>query len=105
MGQRLESAASRARKSFDGSPVQAEAMLSIFPTGLGWFVQTYRNERVVWRFGTVAGAYSSLVIKVPSRNVTLILLANSDGLVAPYDLAQGDLTRSVFANLFLRLAI
>jgi len=75
------------------------------PTGLGWFVQTYRNERVVWRYGIVAGAYSSLIIKVPSRSVTLILLANSDGLVAPYDLAQGDLTRSVFANLFLRLAI
>jgi CubicO group peptidase (beta-lactamase class C family) len=77
----------------------------VLPTGLGWFVQTYRNERVVWRFGIVAGAYSSLVIKVPSRNETLILLANSDGLVAPYDLAQGDVTRSVFANLFLRLAI
>ncbi len=75
------------------------------PTGLGWFVQTYRNERVVWRYGIVAGAYSSLIIKVPSRSVTLILLANSDGLVAPYDLAQGDVTRSVFANLFLRLAI
>ena len=75
------------------------------PTGLGWFVQTYRNERVVWHYGIVAGAYSSLIIKVPSRSITLILLANSDGLVAPYDLAQGDLTRSVFANLFLRLAI
>ena len=77
----------------------------ILPTGLGWFVQTFRNERVVWRYGIVAGAYSSLIIKVPSRSTTLILLANSDGLVAPYDLAQGDLTRSVFANLFLRLAI
>ena len=78
---------------------------AVLPTGLGWFVQTYRNERIVWHFGIVTGAYSSLVIKVPSRNITLILLANSDGLVAPYDLAQGDLTRSVFANLFLRLAI
>lgn len=78
---------------------------AVLPTGLGWFVQTYRNERIVWHFGIVAGAYSSLVIKVPSRNETLILLANSDGLVAPYDLAQGDLTRSIFANLFLRLAI
>jgi hypothetical protein len=68
-------------------------------------VQTYRGERVVWTFGIVSGAYSSLIIKVPARNVTLILLANSDGLVAPYDLAQGVLTRSVFANLFLRLAI
>jgi CubicO group peptidase (beta-lactamase class C family) len=78
---------------------------AVLPTGLGWFVQTYRNERIVWHFGIVQGAYSSLVIKVPARNVTLILLANSDGLVAPYDLAQGDLTRSVFANLFLRLAV
>jgi hypothetical protein len=77
----------------------------VLPTGLGWFVQTYRNERVVWHFGVVSGAYSSLMIKVPARNVTLILLANSDGLVAPYDLAQGDLTHSIFANLFLRLAI
>ncbi|HWK12640.1 MAG TPA: serine hydrolase domain-containing protein [Vicinamibacterales bacterium] len=78
---------------------------AVLPTGLGWFVQPYRNERVVWQFGIIPGAYSSLVIKVPARNVTFILLANSDGLVAPYDLAQGDLTRSVFANLFLRLAI
>ena len=78
---------------------------AVLPTGLGWFVQTYRNERVVWHFGVVSGAYSSLMIKVPARNVTLILLANSDGLVAPYDLAQGDLTHSIFANLFLRLAI
>ena len=78
---------------------------AVLPTGLGWFVQTYRNERIVWHFGVVSGAYSSLVIKVPARNETLILLANSDGLVAPYDLAHGDLTRSIFANLFLRLAI
>jgi methylated-DNA-[protein]-cysteine S-methyltransferase len=37
MGQRLESTASGARKSFGGSLVQATAILSIFPTGLGWF--------------------------------------------------------------------
>ena len=24
------------------------------PMGLGWFVQTYRGERVVWHFGNVA---------------------------------------------------
>ena len=78
---------------------------AVLPAGLGWFVQTYRNERIVWHFGLVPGAYSSLIMKVPSRNVTLILLANSDGLAAPYDLGQGDVTRSVFANLFLRLAI
>lgn len=73
------------------------------PMGLGWFVQFYRGQRVVWHFGQVPNAYSSLVIKVPERNVTLILLANSDGLSAPFDLAQGDVSRSLFATVFLRL--
>jgi CubicO group peptidase (beta-lactamase class C family) len=73
------------------------------PMGLGWFVQTYRNERVVWHFGFVPGAYSSLILKLPDRKLTFILLANSDGLSAPFQLQAGDVTRSVFAALFLRL--
>ena len=72
------------------------------PTGLGWFVQAYNNEPVVWQFGLVEGAYSSLIIKVPNRRVTLILLANSDGLAAPFGLDGGDVTTSVFARTFLR---
>ena len=44
-----------------------------------------------------------MIIKLPARRVTLILLANSDGLVATSELASGDLTKSVFAALFLRL--
>ena len=35
------------------------------PTGLGWFVQIYRAKRVVWHFGYVPNAYSSLLIKLP----------------------------------------
>jgi CubicO group peptidase (beta-lactamase class C family) len=73
------------------------------PMGLGWFVQTHRNQQVVWHFGHVPNAYSSLLIKVPQRRLTLILLANSDGLVAPYQLPLGDVTKSIFGNVFLRL--
>jgi CubicO group peptidase (beta-lactamase class C family) len=73
------------------------------PTGLGWFVQQYNNERLVWHFGLVPDAYSSLVLHIPSKKLTLILLANSDGLSANFDLPQGDVTRSVFALAFLRL--
>ena len=76
----------------------------LMPTGLGWFVQFYRGERVVWHFGYVPNAYSALWLKIPGRHLTFILLANSDGLSAPFDLAQGDVTRSVFATLFLRIA-
>lgn len=75
------------------------------PTGLGWFVQTYRGERIVWHFGMIPNAYSSLIVKVPSRHLTLIMLANSDGLSAPFQLQLGDVTQSVFASLFLRLAL
>jgi len=73
------------------------------PTGLGWFVQFYNGEKIVWQFGNVPGAYSALVLKLPNRGVTFILLANSDGLSAPFNLAQGDVTKSLFASVFLRL--
>jgi CubicO group peptidase (beta-lactamase class C family) len=73
------------------------------PMGLGWFVQTYRGEPVVWHFGLIANAYSSLIVKLPQRDLTLILLANSDGLSAPFQLDAGDVTKSLFATLFLRL--
>jgi CubicO group peptidase (beta-lactamase class C family) len=73
------------------------------PMGLGWFVQSHRGQRVVWHFGYTPNAYSALVVKVPAYNLTFILLANSDRLSAPFQLSQGEVTRSVFATLFLRL--
>ena len=75
------------------------------PTGLGWFVQNYNGQKVVWQFGNTPGAYSSLILKVPDRHLTLILLANSDGLSAPFSLQDGDVTSSLFARTFLRLFI
>ena len=74
------------------------------PMGLGWFVQSYKGERIVWHFGYVLNGYSSLIVKVPARSLTFILLANGDGLSAPFQLQSGDVTRSLFATLFLRLA-
>jgi hypothetical protein len=78
---------------------------SLRPTGLGWFVQNYNGEQLVWHFGYAPDAYSSLILKVPSKRLTLILLANSDGLSADFNLSQGDVTASVFAVTFLRLFI
>lgn len=73
------------------------------PMGLGWFVYRHNGERVVWSFGLARDAYSALYIKLPTRGVTLILLANSDGLAAPYTLADGNLSASPFAQVFLQL--
>ena len=74
-------------------------------TGLGWFVQAYNGEPIVWQFGMVKDAYSSLILKVPNRRLTVIVLANSDGLSAPFALERGDVTASLFARLFLRLLV
>jgi CubicO group peptidase (beta-lactamase class C family) len=71
--------------------------------GLGWFVQTVNRRKVVWHFGKAPGAYSSLLIKVPEQRITLILLANSDGLTAPFPLVSGDIMVSPFARIFFAL--
>ncbi|HVL68733.1 MAG TPA: serine hydrolase domain-containing protein [Vicinamibacterales bacterium] len=73
------------------------------PTGLGWFVQSYRGQRVVWHFGMITNAYSSLIVKLPDDRLTFILLANSDRLSSPFQLESGDISRSLFATLFLKL--
>ena len=75
------------------------------PHGLGWFVQNYNGELVVWQFGVGDNASSSLVVTVPYRYLTLILMANSDGLVRPLPLAAGDVTASPFAKVFLGLFV
>jgi len=72
----------------------------LFPYGLGWFVTDYKGTRVVWHYGYWT-ASSSLVIKVPSRGLTFVLLANTDGLSAPYPLGAGRLDTSPWARAFL----
>ena len=75
------------------------------PTGLGWFVQNYRGSTVLWQFGIVDNAYSAMIVKVPARRATMILLANSDGLAIPFQLEAGDVTRSPFALVLLRMLL
>ena len=71
-----------------------------FPYGLGWFVTDYKGVRVIWHYGYWT-ASSTLVIKVPSQGLTFVLLANTDGLSAPYPLGAGKLDASPWAREFL----
>jgi CubicO group peptidase (beta-lactamase class C family) len=63
------------------------------PYGLGWFIQSYEGTRLVWHYGYWPESFSSLYLKLPERKIALILLANSDGLSAPFVLGAGDVTR------------
>jgi CubicO group peptidase (beta-lactamase class C family) len=73
------------------------------PYALGWFVQSTVAGRAVWHYGQWP-TFSSLMLKLPDRGVTLILLANSDGLSGRFALASGDVTVSPFARAFVQAA-
>lgn len=71
------------------------------PYGLGWFVQRHQGSKLVWHYGYWQ-QFSALYLKVPEKNVTLIVLANSNGLSAPFGLGDGDVLASPFACSFLQ---
>jgi CubicO group peptidase (beta-lactamase class C family) len=73
------------------------------PYGLGWFVQEHKGVQLIWHYGHAPGAYSSLILKVPNAEVTLILFANSDAASGPFNLGAGDVLRSPFAVAFINL--
>ncbi len=84
--------------------VHADAAGRPLPHGLGWFVQAYNSDTVVWQFGTGGDSgSSSMVVTLPARGVSLVLAANSAGLVKSFPLDKGDVTTSPFARIFLAL--
>ncbi len=75
------------------------------PHGMGWFVQDYLGQTVLWQFGGGDNGSSSLLITWPARNLTFVVVANSAGLVKGFNLSGGDLQTSPFGRLFLNLFI
>lgn len=71
------------------------------PYGIGWFVQQYKGIKLVWHYGYVPKSNSSLILKIPEQELTMILLANSDGASRNFNLGNGDVLNSPFARLFI----
>jgi CubicO group peptidase (beta-lactamase class C family) len=76
---------------------------AVLPYGIGWFVQQHEGETLLWHSGLWEGAYSAIYLRVPTRNVTLILLANSDGLWWDNPLDGAQIHRSPFVAAFLEV--
>jgi len=72
------------------------------PYGLGWFTQSYRGVRLIWHYGHWPPSVSSLLVKIPDEGLTFIVLANTDGLSAPFQLASGDIMISLVALTFYK---
>ena len=98
---RLISTASRAVMWTPGrSPTGA-----VLPYGLGWFLADVQDRRLAWHTGLWEGQYSALYLKVlsetPRERLTIVLLANSDGLQWESRLDEAAIERSPFARAFL----
>lgn len=72
------------------------------PYAYGWYVQDYRGERLVWHSGWDPDAGTSpLLLRVPSRGLALILLANGEGVHWDTPLDKGEVEGSPYARGFL----
>src|SRR5262249_10575305 len=74
------------------------------PHGLGWFVQDYQGQKVIWHFGHWGTGFSATYLKVPAKGLTLILLGNSEALSDPFYATAG-METNAFACAFLRVFV
>ena len=74
------------------------------PHGLGWFAQTYGGLKLIWHYGHWGIGFSATYLKVPEKNLSLILLANSEALSDPF-YGTGGIETNAFACNFLRLFV
>lgn len=51
--------------------------------GLGWFVTYYKDLKLIWHTGWWTG-YSALLVKIPEKDLSFIILANSQDLSRPF---------------------
>jgi CubicO group peptidase (beta-lactamase class C family) len=74
---------------------------SNLPYGQGIFSQKFQNQDLIWGYGQY-DCYSSLFLKIPDKNLTLIIAANNNLMSDPARLIYGDVTYSLFALSFLK---
>ncbi|HKP38726.1 MAG TPA: serine hydrolase [Pyrinomonadaceae bacterium] len=75
------------------------------PYGFGWFAMDHHGTRLIWHTGDWGSGFSAFYLKVPEKNLTLIMLANSEALVEhQYSIGEAmvdDAVRNVFVCSFL----
>lgn len=71
------------------------------PYGYGIFKQQVQGVELMWAYGQY-DSYSSLIVKIPSSQLSVIILANNNLMSDPARLIMGDVTTSLFAISFLK---
>lgn len=93
-----------------GRLVPAEWHARIFDTAVpegggdyryGWFAQRWRGHDLFWHSGWDPDRYSAIYLKVPDQQLTLIVLANTEGLWWNNSLVRAEIDRSPVVAAFL----
>ena len=71
------------------------------PYGYGIFTQEVEGIDIIWGYGQY-DCYSSLLMKIPAQNISMVLLANNNLMSDPARLIMGNITTSLFAISFLK---
>ncbi|HKO97388.1 MAG TPA: serine hydrolase [Pyrinomonadaceae bacterium] len=74
------------------------------PHGLGWFVENYKGQKLIWHYGHWGTGFSATYLKVPDQKLSLILLANSEALSDPF-YRDGGIETNAIACSFLRIFV
>jgi CubicO group peptidase (beta-lactamase class C family) len=75
------------------------------PYAYGWYVESWKNNRLVWHSGWWPGAYAGFLLKAPDKKTTLAVFANTDGLWWPSPLNAAGIEKSPVAQKFLELFV
>lgn len=76
------------------------------PYAFGWYVQEYNGEKLIWHGGWDEKAgFSALYLKVPQRDLTMIVLANSEGIWWGNPLDKAEVEGSPFAQAFFKQVV
>jgi CubicO group peptidase (beta-lactamase class C family) len=98
-----------------GEAVKAEMFSPAYSTyenrsdlnyGLGWYVQDFEGLRLLWHSGRWPPSTSALFLKIPEKNLTFIVLANTDNLTVPFaGIGAGNISQSSLFQSFYRYFI
>lgn len=82
-------------------PVEADGKPASY--AYGWWTQQWRGQKLVWHGGWWPDAYAGLLLKVPEKRLTLVLLGNTDGLHWGNRLQVAEVEKNPLALKFLEL--
>lgn len=96
-GERLLKNAAYTRMTAPFVNNRGEAM----PYGMGWFTQTFAGVPLHWAYG-LGDSDSAILLRVPMRKLSLIVLCNSSFATEPSRLGGGNALNSPFVIAFLK---